>query len=429
MQKIRSGQAYLYRDGGIRSTVLEVRMKNNVRGDLLRRALDNTMVRYPYFKSKLVEKNGDFYIAENPLSVAFAKTEKFRALGSMAVNYHLIDVTYIDQKIRVAFHHALCDGRGIMPFIQTLIYYYCCLRYNKAFAATGIRLAGDPLLPGETTEPLGNGKYEIGNSPMPEIIKDGYSLPENANEVSHYYRYEINIKRDPFMAFAKENNATPAILLALLASRSIKRLHPDADKPIVCSMASDMRQELGLENTHKNCVGSLYLPYTEAVEQMPMKEQATLYRAMLKEQRHPDVIKSSANSQIALSDKLDQQEGFAAKKEMLSFFNDLCINTFVISYLGQLKLGECEQYVDTMHLYSSGTKGLILNMLSAGDYITVDLLQSFESEQFAAEFIRSLDEIGLEYNSSQRIEFATTCDKTFVTGGRQAEKYYGVFEN
>jgi len=429
MKKIRSGQAFLYRDGGICSTVFDIRMKDKVRGDLLRRALDKAMERYPYLTSKLVEKNGNYYIAHNLLPVILAKTDKFRALGSIRVNYHLIDVTYEDKRICVAFHHALCDGRGIMPFIKTLIYYYCCLKYNKTFDATGIRLAGEPLLPGETMEPFGDSKYDIGNTPMPEIVKDGYLLPENVNDVSNFYRYEININRDKFMTFAKENNATPAILVALLASKSIKKLHSDADKPIVCNMASDMRKELGLENTHKNCVGSLYMPYIEAIEKLSLNEQATMYRNIIKQQRHPDVVKSAANNQIGLSDKLDQLETLPEKKQMLSFFNDLCINTFVISYAGQLQVGECEKYVDSMHLYGGGSKGLILNMLSAGDYITVDLLQSFESEQFASGFMQSLEEIGLEYNSSQRIDFTTTRDKTFVTGGRQAEKYYGNFEN
>lgn len=429
MKKIRSGQAYLYRDGGIRSTVLDIRMKDKIRGDLLRRALDRTMERYPYFTSKLVEKNGDFYITDNPLSIAFAKSDKLRALGSMTVNYHLIDVTYLDKKICVAFYHALCDGRGIMPFIDTLIYYYCCLKYNKTFDAAGIRLAGEELLPGETTEPFGDSKYEIGDTPMPEIMKDGYALPEHKKEVSNYYRYEINIKRDQFMAVAKENNATPAILIALLASKSIKKIHPDADKPIVCSMASDMRKELELENTHKNCVSSLYLPYTEAIEEMPVNEQATMYRKIIKEQKQPDVVRSGANMQIGLSDKLDQLETLEEKKQMQSFFNDFCINTFIISYLGQVQLGEREKYVDSVHLYSSGTRGLILNMVSAGEYITVDMLQSFESEQYANAFLQSLDEIGLEYNASERIEFATTCDKTYITGKWQAEKYYEEAEN
>jgi hypothetical protein len=226
------------------------------------------------------------------------------------------------------------------------------------------------------------------------------------------------------MAFARENNATPAILVALLASKSIKTLHPDADKPIVCSMASDMRKELALDNTHKNCVSSLYLPYTEVLETLTLTDQSTAYRKHIAEQKHPDAVKRAANSQIGLSDKLDQHEGLAVKKQMLSFFDDLCIHTFVISYLGHIEFGGCAKYVDSVHLYSSGTQGLILNMLSAGEFITIDVLQSFESQAFITEFTRSLEEIGLAFSSSHRIGFATTPDRTFVTGGRQAEKYY-----
>jgi hypothetical protein len=239
----------------------------------------------------------------------------------------------------------------------------------------------------------------------------------------------MNINRDKFMAYAKAHNATPAILIALLASKTIKQLHSDGDKPIVCSMASDMRKELGHDNTHKNCVHSLYLPYTEEVENLTFKEQASLYRKIIKEQKQPDLVKAAANSQMGLSDKLDQLGTYAEKKQMLSFLNDICINTFVISYIGQMQLGNWEKYVDSMHLYSSGTKGLILNMMSAGDYITIDLLQSFESEKFAHKFMELLGEIGLEYKATQQIEFATTCDKTFVTAGRQAERYYKNFEN
>jgi len=48
MEKIRSGQAYLYRNCGIRSTVYDIRTTDKVRGDLLRRALEKAMKRYPY---------------------------------------------------------------------------------------------------------------------------------------------------------------------------------------------------------------------------------------------------------------------------------------------------------------------------------------------------------------------------------------------
>jgi hypothetical protein len=427
--KIRSGQAYLYRGNGLNSTVLDVRMKDKVRGDLLRRALDTTLVRYPYLSAKLVEKNGDFYLAENPLPFAFAKTDKLRALGSVSVNYHLIDVTYTGTSIRVAFHHALVDGRGITPFLETLLHYYATLRYKVDVAAAGIRLAGEPLLPGETEEPFGHSMYEVGDTPAPQIVRDGYVLPENSEPVSAFYLTEININRDQLLAFAKQNNATPAILIALLASKAIKTLHPDADKPIVCSMASAMRRELGLENTHKNAVSSLYLPYTDELEALSLKDQATAYRATIKEQKHPDAVKTAANSQIGMSDKLDQLQTLGEKRQMLSFFDNLRIDTFVISYLGQLNFGDAAAHIDSVHLYSSGNNGLILNMLSAGEYLTIDVLQSFESEAFITEFSRQLSQIGLDYTSTEKAAFTTTPDKASVAAGRQAEKYYLPLED
>ena len=135
-------------------------------------------------------------------------------------------------------------------------------------------------------------------------------------------------------------------------------------------------------------------------------------------------MRSAANSQIGMSDRLDSLETLAEKKEMLSFFDDLCINTFVVSYLGQIQVSECGDLVESIHLYSSGNRGLIVNMLSAGDFITVDILQSFESEQFVNELLRSLDEVGLAYDASGRVDFATALDRTSSTGRWHAEKYY-----
>lgn len=424
MEKIRSGQSFLYREGGLNSTVIDVRMKTGVRGDILQQALRTSLERYPYLGSKLVEKNGDFYLEECHNSMTVNRTEKYRVLGSMATGYHLIDITYIGRSIRVAFHHALCDGRGIQPFVETLIYYYCCLRFHKQFDATGIRLATDPLLPGETQEPIGNALYEVDESKLPQVVKDGYAMPENTQAGERFYRYEINIDRKRFIDYMKANGATPGILLALLVSGSIYSVHPDADKPIVCSMAMDYRREIGLEHTHKNCVASLYLPYTEEIRSLSLPEQAAGYRATVKAQRVPDAMKAAINAQIGLCHKLDQLDSLQAKRQALAFFNDMCINTYVISYLGQVELGGCAEHVESIHLYNSGVNGLRINMICAGDYFTVDVLHNYESEDFVHALLHALDETGISYTAAGRIPFETTKDKAFLTAGRQAERYY-----
>ena len=89
---------------------------------------------------------------------------------------------------RQAFHHALCDGRGIKPFVETLIYYYCQLRYKTAGCPEGVRLAGEPLLEGETLDPFLH-KYDFDASKdFISLSRDAYAIPESAAKADVYKR-------------------------------------------------------------------------------------------------------------------------------------------------------------------------------------------------------------------------------------------------
>lgn len=414
MKKIRSGQAFLYRKNGMQSTVIDVRMRDKVCGTSLKKALDTSILRYPYLKSRMVERDGDIYLVDNSMKFIVKETSKLHSLGSAEVNYHLIDITYTANKICIAFHHGLCDGRGIKPFVETLIYYYCAYKYETIFKASGIRLAGEDLLEGETKEPCEK-KFEVKDDfIMPEIIKDGYDISEENED--KYYRYEINVNSDEFMKFVKENNATPAIAVSLLMSKAIRSACHEVDKPIITNMASDMREALGMDNVYKNCVSSVYLPYSNSIENLSFKEQATLYRKMINEQKQEEVVKLNANMMIGLSDKLDELNSFEARKSMMSFFNNMKLNTFVLSYLGKTNLGECDKYVDSMNLYSSGSTGIIVNMMATSKYITINFLQSFKTDKYICALIETMKEVGIEFNVSEKIEFNTpedSCYKNF----------------
>lgn len=76
------------------------------------------------------------------------RTRELARLGHVSCGGHLVDITYYDRSIFFSFHHALCDGRGIKPFIETLMYYYFRLKHGVTAAPANVRLAGEPLLPG-----------------------------------------------------------------------------------------------------------------------------------------------------------------------------------------------------------------------------------------------------------------------------------------
>ncbi len=410
-EKIRSGQSYLYKKYGMESEVIEVRFKQKVSGSFLNQALLQTCRRYPYINTKLIEKNGDFYIVQNEQSMIARRTKQLVRLGHISCGYHLVDITYYDDSIFVSFHHALCDGRGIMPFIETLIYYYCNLKYGSKKPPEGVRLAEDPLLPGETVDPFLQ-EYDFDqNKKFIELSRDAYAIPENvpSEEITNY-RYEVKIPAEQYMKLCKKNNATPVILLSLLMSRAITELYPDYDKPVNANIATDMREALDCPNTFKNCVKSMILPYSREFSKKTLTEQATEYREILKAQRDRDFCRKEANAMLGLFDKLDSFNSYEEKQKMMAFFEGMTLNTYIISYLVQFKLGENAQYIDEIHLYNSGTTGLGINMISCGEYFVLDFKQNFASDKYVKAFTAQIDKLGVVYHISAVIPFITPGD-------------------
>ncbi len=416
-ERIRSGQSYLYQTSGMESEVVEVRFHKKVSGSSLNQALLKAMERYPYLNTKFIELDGNFYIVQNEQGLTTRCTKKLSHLGHISCGYHLIDVTYYDKTIYISFHHALCDGKGIKPFIETLIYYYCQLQYKSKAKADGIRLAGSPLLDGETTEPNNTGYSFDESKPPVNISRDAYAIPENVvEEHDTDYRYEVGISSASFMKVCKANGATPVVLTSLLTSAGIAGLFPDFDKPINANIAVDIRDALDLPNTFKNCVRSMPLSYSRDFLTMPLSEQAKEQRALLNAQRDRDNCRRAANASLAMFDKFDSLDGYAAKQGMMDFFNGMLLNTYVISYLGQMVLNENAQYIDTIGFYNSGAAGMGITMIACGERFCLNFKQSFESDKYVKAFCRQLDKLGIEYTASDVIPFVTPKDSIIKRG-------------
>lgn len=410
-EKVRAGQSYLYKRAGMESEVIEVRFKDKVSGSWLNQALIPALERYPYFNTKLIEKDGDFYIVQNPVSMVARRTRELARLGNISCGYHLVDITYYDDSVYISFHHALCDGRGIKPFIETLIYYYCNLRYKVVRPADGVRLAEDPLLPGETADPFAEPYAYDDSREFPQFSRDAFAVSEIGELPGETdYRYEVTVPHGEFMEVCKAYHATPVILLALLMNHGLAALYPDYDKPIHANIAADIRKALDLPNTYKNCVCTMVLPYDRDFSSLTVKEQAEEYRQLLAVQRDRDNCRRSANQMMGLSDKLDTLPSYEEKQGIMSFFEGMRLDTYIISYLGQFALGECEQYIKEIHLYNSGAAGFGINMISVGDLFCIDFKQSFASDRYVQAFCRELAGAGLEYTVSEGIPFFTPAD-------------------
>jgi hypothetical protein len=410
-EEMRSGQSFLYRENGVQSMVVDLRMKDKVDGTALQNALSQALLRFPYLTRKMVEKNGKFYLAANPLPFLIKETSELRSLGNSKINYHLIDITYRGEAIYIAFHHGLCDGRGIFPFVETLIYYYCTAKYKREFKVEGIRLVGEKLLPGETAEPFEMEYIPVDNQTQPTGRIAGYALPENAIDLNdkHYYRYEVKIPQDKFVAFSKESGATPAVMVCLLLAKAIDDNREDKLQSIICNLVSDLRQGTGFENTYKNCVAGVALPYVSGV---PSTEQAAEFRRLINENKSHNTQKQILRGMVSLFDRFDEIDTFEGKKKALSFFNNVGADTFVVSYIGKPNFGECEQQIDGCYMYGADATGLSVQMSAVGEYITLVFQQNFETDKYVKAFTDIIAEIGLACDVSGLIETIIPKDST-----------------
>ncbi|SDA25874.1 hypothetical protein SAMN02910447_01991 [Ruminococcus sp. YE71] len=411
-EKVRAGQPYLYRKNGIPSEVYEVRMIDDVEHGSLNAALDMTMERYPYFKVRYEEHEGDFYAVENDLPIEAYESEALIPLGGEENNYYLIGVTHHVKSICVSFHHGLADGRGVKSFVETLIYHYCQTAYGSTAGSEGILTADAPITEAETSEPCGD-KYKIDRKALNKIVgvsRKGFTLPETKAAKSAHRRRELKFPQKDFIALCKASGASPVVMLSVMMSRAIRGLYPDSREVINSNFPVDARAALGCEGTYKNCVKSISLPYGDNESQMSAEELCRHYKRLMNEQRTPERCKDEFNKIIMLLNAVSHLRSFGKKRAVMKMLDDLRLDTYLISYIGQFRFHENERYVESVHLYSDCSSGLVMNMTCQCGYFIIDFTQDFEGDKYVNALAESFANAGIALSVSDEIIYSTPCD-------------------
>lgn len=413
--KIRAGETFLYRETGTESQVFELRLKTNIIHAHLERAARLAYKRYPYFKSRFKTKDGNVYLCDNRISPPPQRLKKLRPLGGMATNKNLLDITYYKNYLYISFHHAMCDGRGIMQFIKTLMFYYLNFKYpHNNIRIPDVRLWGEGFLSKETADPVDEGNFVFDQSNVYKVDRTAFAIPEvqvGVEAGTDSWRYELLFNVHEVIKVCKAMNATPVILMTIFMHKAVSALNPNADKPILCNMSCDWRESIGLPNTFRNCVSSIYLPYGKVEEKMDMVDLTSHYRMLIAKQKQLDSARCNASVMKYMSDMLDSLETIEKKQEVVKNFTSKSVDSFVCSYTGKANMGDAEKYINEMHVYSSGTKGICLQMMSIADTFTVDFLQNFSDKLYVEEFIRQAKLFNLTIECSELIKYRTPKDK------------------
>ena len=175
------------------------------------------MKRYPYLRLKLVKGLFSDHLEYNDAPLVVLNTSEALTLGQTQTNGHLLALTYKRSSIYVNNSHGILDGRGRAPFMKTLIYYYCLLRYNEPAEMENVNLEGSEIDPEEYREPFmqklpKRRRFGPGDS-MPKAMKlSKMGLVKKSDPLVHCLR--INEKE--LMDWCKQHDATPNVAIAIM---------------------------------------------------------------------------------------------------------------------------------------------------------------------------------------------------------------------
>lgn len=227
---------------------LSVVLKEEIKPDILQKALDLTLPRFPTYKAAI--RKGLFwrYLEPNDRPGPFVREDVKNPCQPMhfkADNRYLVRVYYFRNRISLEAHHSLGDGTGGMCVLQTL-------------TATYLRLLGH-------TE-IENGGFvlDINQAPAEGELEDAYMRYANAKvcpprlqEKAYRVRgtavpfYTLNIidgimSVSEVMAVAKKYNATiteylNAVLLQALLKKQLEEPHMRL-RPVKIAMPVNLRR-------------------------------------------------------------------------------------------------------------------------------------------------------------------------------------------
>ena len=380
---------------------IRIRMRDLIDPEVLRRAVDTTMVRYPYFSVELQKKDGQYLFAENHRPVVITNSLHGVTLNSAESNYHMIAFCWQDNWIILDVFHGMTDGTGAYEVVRTLLHYYCSERYNVSLNDDGIRLAGEEISDEEWIDPVVN-RTGLPVPPRTEL-SNAFNLTDSAGleKDDRHTVYSIAISESEFMKFNLDNDGSPGTMVSLLLSRAIAQLFPTAENAIRIALCVNQRKALHAPLAHQSLVGGVMLEYKDRMRDWPLDRQATAYRGMVFAQSQEENVLMGVASTSGICRMILSKESDQERQGIAGYINDLAsrLVTATVSYVGKANYREAEKYIRDFRLWSSPTSNdLLIEISAVNGRFTLDFIQRFSSPIYVNAFLRELEENGIVYD-------------------------------
>lgn len=413
MEKIISAQPFYYGTSkeAPNTVIVTIEMKDEVDEKLLSDVVSRVMERYPYFKKTVIVSGNEYLLEDNPEPIVVKRGNAPQMLGGKETNGHLLAFSCEGKHICLSFFHGLCDGAGLFPLIRSVLYYYCCEYYHMVLPAEGVNRIGSPISEEEVEDPypdhVDEGIAAIGRYKGKRAfqLRDGGLISTDCPTL-----FRIRIPENAFMAYTKARDGSPATMISVFLYRAIHELHPDAELPVVCGMAMNIRPVLKKPKCHHSVVSQLFLEYKPQMAKMDVQTLATCSRGMVMLQSQPENVWTSVRNNISFFAALEKLPDVPAKKEYMKQIvaRSMQMDTYKVSYVGKASLGSAEKYVKAVDSCPNiNGAGIMVEVNALNGWFHLSFMQEFQEDVYVKEFMKQLDMAGIPFEAEEGVSFQT----------------------
>lgn len=367
--------------------------------DQMQHALSMTISRYPYFKIKPV-KNGERYCLEaNDKPFLLYDDPESMTLAPDANNDYLLRVSAADRLLNVCFCHAITDGRGLLPFIKTLLYYYSLYHYGADPGMPDVRRAGEPVPEEESADPFA--AFDTSSIKIPGRKADApavFRLPNEMDPERRVFAHTFWTDCDKFMEYSRSIDGSPNAMLSLYMCRALAQIYPEHIDDIVAGVACDLRKALGVKNSHQCTVSMIPIRYGKKLAGFSTDRAETAIRGRIIVGSDEDFIKPSlAQSKMFytyINSRQTLQEKTAVSRAAVE--TGVCRATASVSYPNQQDYGTMNSHIRSFYIMCNSIKqSLGLEITSFGNRFFFAVQQGFDDDRYADELKRQMEAEGI----------------------------------
>ena len=392
------------------STILHVQMemKEPIEEIALIRAAEQTMKRYPAFAMRLVWTSDGFEYEENkrPAPVFSLQEGKQYHLGSEETNGYLFRISFRDNAIVLSLHHSITDGRGVMEFVKTLLYYY--------LKETGVTVNPEGIvrtneIPYDAEAELEETAERFADCSIPEepagdigkIVP--FALPETCwDEAGNYSCRSFKVScssKDAKAAAQRAGTAVSAWLTAVVA-KALEKTYDTADKLMLAVVTANIRP-FAQSDTMFNFSGYVTLGIPSQLRTAPFAVEAQQIEAQLRNGNTPEAaVKTIRKKRREVQEyrKMSFEEVFdSEERKMAEKKKNRQAMAFLLTNVGVLKLPkDIYAHLITVDLsLPSFETPVNFSTLTTGDLLTIGATMCFDNPAIAENIQAVMKEQGV----------------------------------